>query len=1790
KKSILLLLTLCTALLGFASVFFSAFFPTMKKGHAEPAMFHLPPGNPYTADWARVDSLEGLGLPESARQAVVQILHRAQKDGNQPQLFKCMVYMMKYTESVEEEALVKNVEYLHRMVDSVGFPLKPVVHSALAQQYHAYFQQNSWRLYDRTATQGVHEEDLRTWDRRKLIQAAARHYRLSLHSPDSLRRVNLEYFDDILVKQPKSRTYRPSLYDLLAWRAFDFFQDDEMGIDEPAYKFQLEGDDFFKDEEGFMAARWATRDSTSHLLAAAQILQELTRQHRGDKDPSARIFVARDRLAFGKRKAISDLKDSLYLRALENLEAQTRDHAASAYLLYDIASQHHAHGAQYDGAASQEHKTAHAEALKYCEQALLRFPGADGTILCQNLQLDILARSMELTLEQVNDPDRPFLGSLEYRNVERVWLRAIKASTTIKNNMEGVEPEKWVEKLSREPAVKEWNLALPADRDYNLHRVQLPMPALPIGEYVILVSSHPDFKVKGEGLAYAVLHVSRIGFAERSLKDGSVEFVLFDRNTGEPLAGAEAQSMQRYYDYDKRKYVRRDGAKHTTDKNGFFILRTAADYRSVSMEFRYQDDFLSTDDQWHLGQNQEHPRATERKTFFFLDRGIYRPGQTIYFKGITVETDGEKSQIVQDLTSEVEFYDANHQKVASLNLTTNEFGSFQGSFTAPQGQLNGQMHIENAHGSAYFSVEDYKRPQFEVAFEPVKGSFRLGDPVKVKGKAVAYAGSNIDGAEVRYRVLRTVSFPWWHYWCWGRILPPSRSMEITSGVSSTNEMGEFEVEFTAIPDRSLSADLKPQFNYQVQVDVVDITGETHSAKGNVSVGYLALKAEVPMGDALTKGDRNRFKIVTTNLNGQPEPARGTITIHRLRQPDRIYRSRLWPAPDKFLLSEAEFHSQFPHDLYKDELEMRNWAREKEVFSEEFDSEKNDTLDLQQCKKWNQGQYVLELRTRDKFGSEIKSISYFSLSGDAEAGIPTMDQFWYRPGKLTCEPGQAADFTVGTALEEAWLLYETEHKSETVTREWIRLRKGKRKFMLPVEEKHRGNFGAHLLMVRNGRISHVSPAILVPWTNRTLGIEYASFRDKLLPGANEEWTIKVKGPDGERVAAELLAGMYDASLDAFRGNQWSIDLNPIHFNRLNWREYNGSATRHSQLVSTAWNPPGRIFAQNFDAINWFGYSIDYPGYGLYGSVQMEDAVDAMPMPRKAMRGNSREKMEMSATEAFRMVDETPEAEEKKPDGQGGVDHGTDMAAGGKDATLGEVKVRTNLNETAFFYPQLRTDDQGNVVFKFTMPEALTKWRFMTLAHTADLKTGYRDGTVVTQKELMVMPNAPRFLRENDQITYMAKVSNLSDKDLTGQATLELFDALTMKPIDLELGNGQKLQQFSVQKGRSTVLRWPLKIPPGIQAVTHRVKAAAGSFSDGEESAVPVLTNAMLVTEALPLPVRPLQTESFRFSRLIDSKSSTLRSHKLTLEFTSNPAWYAVQALPYMMEYPYECMEQTFSRFYANSLASHLANKHPRIRQVFEAWKTAGKEALLSNLEKNQELKYLLLEETPWVMNAQDERERKQRVGLLFDLNRMGDALERAKRKLVQGQVSNGGFTWFPGMPESRYITQHIVCGFGHLDHLGITGVRADGEVWNMLEKAVRYLDLRIREDYERLLRDKVDMKQQQIGWDEIHYLYARSYIKEIGLPSGSEAAVSYYIGQARQYWTRFNKYHQGMIALALHRGGDPATPPAILRSLRESALKSEEMGMYWKADGDGMHWYQAPIETQALLIEAFDEVA
>ncbi|WP_439127572.1 carboxypeptidase-like regulatory domain-containing protein, partial [Polaribacter sp.] len=544
-------------------------------------------------------------------------------------------------------------------------------------------------------------------------------------------------------------------------------------------------------------------------------------------------------------------------------------------------------------------------------------------------------------------------------------------------------------------------------------------------------------------------------------------------------------------------------------------------------------------------------------------------------------------------------------------------------------------------------------------------------------------------------------------------------------------------------------------------------------------------------------------------------------------------------------------------------------------------------------------------------------------------------------------------------------------------------------------------------------------------------------------------------------------------------------------------------------------------------------------------------------------------------------------------------------------LAQVKARKNFKETAFFFPQLKTDKNGKVSFTFTMPEALTRWKLQLLAHTKELKTASKTLSAITQKELMVVPNAPRFLREGDDIILSAKISNLTNNTLNGFAKLYLTDAISGKEINIELKNINSNKNFTIDKDGNTNVSWSISIPNTVQAVQYKIVAKAGAFSDGEQNVLPVLSNRMLVTETLPMFIRSNETKTFTLeklkntsTKLSEDSSSTLKNHQLTLEMTSNPVWYAIQSLPFLMEYPYECAEQTFARYYANTLASFVANSNPKIQAVFNAWKSS--DALLSNLEKNQELKSIIIQETPWLRDAQSETEQKKRIALLFDLNKMKNEQEKAINKLQEMQMNSGGFPWFKGSRyANNYITQHIATGFGHLQKIGVMPLKTSTK--NMIAKSVAYLDGELLKQYRKLL-DRAEktkalskntkkgaqaykefLAKNNLNYFTIQYLYMRSFYKDIPRSNALITAVNYYQNQTIKFWNDYNLYAKGQIALSLFRSDKKTVANQILKSLKENSITSNELGMYWKSNVAGYYFYQAPVETHALMIAVFTEI-
>ena len=1747
----------------------------------------------YKTLWFKADSLQNIGQPKSALKVVEIIYTKAKKENNSPQFLKAVLVKISLESHIEENYLVKSIAYLHKEIKSSSGARKAILQSALAEQYFRYYTKNQWKIQQRSNTTNFDKTDIETWTVKDIIEAAIKFYNASLSNPAQLKKIPIHNYSLILKHKSLSEQYRPTLYDLLGHRAIDFYRNTISGLNRPADQFTLNKEEYLMPWNEFVKLPIETADSMSSDFYGIKVLQDLLAFHGQDSKPTALIDLDLIRLDFVKNRSSNRYKDSLYFQSLLYLENRYADFPTSTQVTYKIAERIFAEGQKYNRYQPDAHQWDKKRAIEYCRNAIKKFPNSEGSQNCKILISKIKKKGLSVANEYANYPNLPFRALITQQNVPKIYLRIIKMDPEkYKKIMASNSRSKRYGALVKFTPLKTWSVDMQDQGDYQRHAMEIKMPELPFGFYVVLIDHNKEYSAAKSIGIQSPFWITNLSYIKTQNDDNSFDIYMLHRQSGQPIKGVNISCFSEYYDYKKSKRVEEKAGNYVSDAKGYFhISNHTKNYsKTLTLKFSHGEDYFIPQDYLRQYKVNVNGHRKSINTRFFLDRAIYRPGQTIYFKGIMLQYMDDSVSILANHSTKVTLYDHNFQKVKELELVTNEYGSFNGQFIAPNNGITGNMTIRGYHGNISFSVEEYKRPKFEVEFLPISGSYKLGEKVTVKGKAKAYAGNNIDGAKVKYRIVRSATFPYWGYW-WRWSRPTSSTTEIKNGEILTDENGEFEVEFIALEDKSVARKMMPVFNYQIYADVTDINGETHSSEKSVSVGTRALILKTNVPKEIDLSQAYNISITTTNLNGEFLPTKGEIKIHRLNKPDRVFRKRMWGEPDLFSMTKEEYYATFPHDEYSNENNIYNWPKESWGYSYTFDTGKNKKLDLSRILAEKPGSFVLEISAKDAFGQLVESKAFFTTYSSTAKTISSNTVDWFQPLKTKAEPGENVSFLIGTAEENQILFFEVESQGKIVDHQWIKLSNEQKTISIPVKEAYRGNFYYHINFVKNNRFYSHRQKVVVPFTNKKLDIEIETFRDKLQPNEKEEWKIKIKGKDGDKVAAELLATMYDASLDAFRANNWNFSL------------YGSYYSQHS-ITTAAFNTAGDYWryynshinykTHNYNNLNWFGF--DYYGYyrvryqpksyNVSGNAGVDVEMDME-------EGDVNDAPAELAKEEV-LYDIVSKNEDKKLNNNAVVADSVQFNGTYKWGTTPAVatpQIRTNFSETAFFFPDLQTDAEGNIILKFTAPESLTRWKIMGLAHTKDLKYGQLRKELVTQKDLMVVPNAPRFFREGDKITFSAKISNLSERDLSGTAKLLLFDALTMQPLDVNVNRTSSELPFSVEAGKSSLATWNLSIPEGIEAITYRITATAGNFSDGEEMTVPVLTNRMMVTETMPLPINGFQTKKFTFTKLVNSSSSsTLKSHRLTLEFTSHPAWYAVQALPYLMEFPYECLEQTFSRYYANSLASHIVNSSPKIKAVFDKWKNINPEALKSNLEKNQELKALLLEETPWVLQAQNESERKKRIGLLFDLNTMTKQLKTAEQKLKQNQLNDGSWPWFRGGYGSRYITQHIVTGFGHLDHLGVKEIKRNTEVRKMLRKAVSYLDNKIREDYDYMMKHYPENKDKMhISQYQIQYLYARSYfVTDFSMSKRNKVAFDYYFNQAKKYWLSQSQYMQGMIALALHRYDEKTIPDLIIKSLKEHALHSEEMGMYWKSS-HGWYWYQAPIETQALLIEAFDEV-
>ncbi len=1718
----------------------------------------LPDENDYNSQWQKVEEMAKKGQPRSAIKVIDDIYSSAKAEKNTPQIIKALIYKISMESTYTEDYELNSIETFESELGTAAPVEKQLLQSLLAQLYQSYYQKNEWVINERQQYVSTNEDDIITWDAMTFAKKISSLYLSSLKDKELTSSIKtIDYTSIINNDENPDINIWPTLYDLLANRAMEYFSSSDAELMQLSTNLD-QNKDYFLPAKEFININIPENNPQ---LTTLNIFQQLLKVHIGSGNIEALTDVDLRRLNYvythsGQDKALTNN----YLNALENLKKEYSNQTVFPLIAFQIAKYYHNNAGVYNNTITNSNKDYLVKANNICEEAIAAFPDAKGTNECRNLSAEIEKVSFSFNIPFASMPDKPSLSLVEFRNIDHLYFRLLKSNPI--DYAQRTDVKHYIKNLLNESPALSWTQELPETSDYRTHSVEMAIPSMKPGFYILAASDDENFS-SSENVVFKGLWLSELSYIiSYNRTKGINEIFTLNRETGSPEGNVDITVYQRKYDNKSRDYVTKKIKELSTDKNGYAIFKADENVNYGTFLLMFEKDNNKILSENYLSFYKVKPDKAWRKSCnIFTDRAVYRPGQIVNFKAIFTERNGNEVRLLKNENTEIRFINASGKEISKITPATNSSGSVSGSFPIPQDLLNGRMTIRTKHGSTSITVEEYKLPTFEVVMDSLKAQPVPGDSVIITGKAAGYAGNAINNASVKYVVTKRTSFPIPYYRGWYPVYNQP-DIEIANGIVTTNEDGTFRISFITKDDESIPDDAYPIYNYSVHADVTDISGEMQSANADIRIGRKPVIIQTDIENVLAQNENNKGSIIATNLNNASITIDVTAELFHMQQPDRILIRNRWEAPDLNIISKGEFINLFPHIPYKNENDKSTWEKTK-LSTANISVSGKAVIPESLFTDAIPGDYFLSITGKDNKGNIVKTGKYITIYSTDSKDVPGNDIYFHAVSAAKAEPGETIKLTVGSAAKKSKIYYEIVNGDSIIESNWIKVSNSQKVIEIPVKEEYRGNFIINTAMVKYNSLYTTTDKITVPFTNKVLDIKLDTYRDYLTPASKEQWTVTINDYQNNKVSANLLAGMYDAALDVYRENNWNMSLYYDKMTNKHWESGLFSTIRSSYLYNQDIDyikTTPIIYPQ----INWFGYPV-------YGRFMYKNS----PVPEGALRESRSDIMKMDAINVENDIAIQPADEEvvkTEQESEGPV-----------------VPLRKNFNETAFFYPDLTTNDNGETKISFTTPDALTEWKVQVLAYTDDLKTGTYETTIKSKKDLMVIPNLPRFIRTGDTLEFTAKVTNYTENDITAATEIEFFNPVTDKKLGLFTHNDNK-RLTNIKALQSVSLKWEIVAPETAGLIAYRIKSHTDNFSDGEEKMFPVLTNRMLVTTTMPMHVSGNSTEDYTFHEMLKSDSKSLQNVNFTVEFASNPAWYAIQALPYLSENNSRSNLSLFNKYYANALSAYIVNSNPKVSAVFESWKSQSPDAFLSNLEKNQELKDIVLEATPWILEAENESQQKRMIGELMNINKMAQEKETILNKLQKEQLFSGAWPWFEGMSADRYTTQTIILKLARLHKKGIIDLSGDQRRLSMVKKAVSYLDKEIAAKYQKL-KDKGSktLKRNNLSGNDIQYLYLRGLLSAlIPLPSESEHAYNYYISQSKEYWLKKSNYLQGMIAQYLATAGHRNESEAIVRSLQERSLYNKEMGMYWRSD-KGYYWYDAPVETQAMMIETFSSL-
>ena len=1041
----------------------------------------------------------------------------------------------------------------------------------------------------------------------------------------------------------------------------------------------------------------------------------------------------------------------------------------------------------------------------------------------------------------------------------------------------------------------------------------------------------------------------------------------------------------------------------------------------------------------------------------------------------------------------------------------------------PSPCLTGYFSLRAADTSVSFKVEEYKRPTFDVTFEPVKVEYQVGDSIEVVGMAKTFAGAPVQNARVHYNISRSYA------WFWRFMGRGSARWE---GEAMTDADGKFSVPVHFEIDSDRRESPLWYYTYNIQADVTDGAGETQQANMSLPLGSTSMVLNMDnLPDNLVKEKKLEIKLTAMNLSGEPVDTPVTYQVVEMeKQKDGQEKEGR-----KVLTGTVEANKSFiPEAIYA----------------------------------LPSGNYRLKLSAKDTQGRECTASKNFLLFSLNDKRPPFVITDWFYQDGLEFDAASPATVYIGSSEKNVYLLYDVFAGNKRLESKRIELSDSVVSFRFPYKKEYGDGILVSMAFVKDGRLYSHNARIMKPAPEKKLQLKWTTFRDKLRPGQQEEWKLTVLYPDGSPAEAEMLATMYDASLDKIYSAHkldFGVDFHyvvPLTYWNTSYmrnaylyvdfplKRLRAVPLEYSELIIPS---TGRMEAM---VVGYGGSpratlagALKIRGRSAANAVMNQEAVTDMVLQEEMVETSAQEKVEMGSSEEL--------------------------------AETGDIQIRENFAETAFFYPQLRTNEKGEVSISFVLPESLTRWKFMGLAHTRNVDYGKIEATATASKEFMLQPNMPRFVRVGDKANIAASLMNLSDKGVKGIVRMELFNPETEKVF-----YSQK-QKFDVKGGETGHVNFTFEVSDKYAVMACRMVADGDTFSDGEQRYIPVLTDKQWVTETVPLNVNGEGAHTFSLENLFNKHSKTASEQRLTVEFTAHPAWYAVQALPVVAHPQNEDALSWATAYYAHSLAAYIVKENPRIKQVFDSWKAQGgtKETFMSNLQKNQELKNILLAETPWLTEATNEAEQKQRIATLFDLNTMNSQLAVSVEKLGELQNADGAWSWYKGMQGSRYVTTQVMEMLVRLNAL--THQDADSRMQPMIQKGFEYLGKQAAEEYKSMKEaEKKGAVGLRLSEQVLRYLYICALD---GKAPVDKKVNQYFIDKLSGEGKELTIYEKALGAIILQQAGKVAEAKLFMQSLMEYSVVTDEIGRYFDTPKARYSWFSYKIPTEVAAMEAIQRI-